>query len=609
MGVDFTKERSIKFLGKDFDGFKRNLMKFSQAHHSGSFEDFNESSPGMAALELNAYVGAVLAFNIDMAFNELRQDTQRQIENAVAFAKGLGYRPQGKRAGHGVQTFFIEVPATTSDGAVVPDDNYSPILRIGAKLDGPNGIVFETLDDVDFSSSTVASPRSVTGSQFDQTTGMPTHFAIQKTVNITAGETKTATFPITDFEPFLQLELPDEDVLEVESVIDSDGNNWYEVDYLPQEMLYDFSVNTGDDSDVVPYVLKLISVPRRFVTDRDPTTKKTSMVFGSGDGVNFDDELVPNLADLALPLPGRRPFSTFSLDPQNFLKTRTLGLSPFNTTLTVRYRVGGGPETNVPPGTIQSVREAFLDFSVTGLDPTKKSNVTNSLETLNTQKTEDGGPEESIVEVKANSSAFFAAQNRVVSREDVIARVMSLPAKFGKPEKVYVKRSSASTNSFDIHILSKDSDGHLTQASATLASNLGTYLRPYRILTTGINLLRTDIINVKIEFGVVVAPKMNRTEVLTKCLSVVRDFMSVDNSQIGSPIFLSRLQAELDGVLGVISVYKLTVKNVIGFQGDVSYSPFAFDVSANTANNIIYCPENAIFEVKFPTRDISGEAK
>lgn len=609
-GVDFFKEHSIKFLNKDFPGFKRDLVKFAQAHHSGSFQDFNESSSGMAILEFQAYTATVLAFYMDMAFNEMKQDSSRQIENVSSFAKSLGYRPQGKRAAHGTETFLIEVPATSQDGKIIPNDLYAPVLRKGAKLDGPNGVVFETLDDIDFSVSTTTDIRMVTGSRFDNTTGQPTHFALQKSIEIGAGETKEAIFSVNDFQQFLSLELTEEDVLEVLSVIDSDGNEWYEVDYLAQEMVYDSHANNSSDSNVVPYILKLRAVPRRFITDRDPTTNKTSLIFGSGDGVNFDDDLIPNLGDLALPLPGRRVFNTFSLDPQNFLKTRSLGLSPFNTDLTIRYRVGGGAQTNVPPGSIKSVREATLDFSVTNLNPLTKGDVIGSLEAINITKTDSGGSEETISEIKANSAAFFAAQNRVVSRPDFIARIMSLPAKFGKPEKVHVKRDNLSSTAVDIHLLSKDEFGHLCQASSTLMTNISSYLSPYRILTDGVNLLRTDIINLKVEFGVVVSPKLNKTEVIAKCLSVVRDFLHIDRMQIASPILLSELQAEIQDVFGVVSVYKLTMKNLFGRQdNNTDYSPVSFDVGSWTSNNILYCPENAIFEIKFPNRDIVGESK
>lgn len=605
-------ERTIKFINKDFLGFKRDLIRFSQAHHSGVFQDFNEASPGMALLELQASIGDSLAFYMDQNFNELRQDGSKQIENAAAFAESKGYRPLGKAAARAVQSFMLEIPAVNQRGAAVPDDRYAPNMLMGSKVQGPNGVFFETVDDLNFATSSIDSPRFITGSRFDSNSGIPTHFAVKKDVEVVAGQTVVDTFTIGDFQPFKELELDSEDVLEVLSVTDTDGNTWYEVDYLARDTVFDASVNSGDDSETVPFVLRLIPAPRRFITQRNVLTNKTKLIFGSGDGVNYDDELIPNLADLALPLAGRRTFSSYALDPQNFLKTRSLGLSPYNTTVTVRYRVGGGELTNVPPGSIRQPAEIVLDFATTNLDATKKGQVINSLETVNVKKSNGGGPAESLSEIKANSDAFFAAQDRCVVREDYVARAKSLPAKFGKPHKVYAKRTNdlININSVDIHVLTKDADGHLTQASTTLMNNIRTYLSKYSGLNVGVNILRAEIVNLKLEFGVVVAPKLNRTEVLTKCLAVARNYLNVDKYEIGQPIVLSDLSAELQKVYGVISVYKLQFKNIFcPQQDDQGYSTTRFDVRANTANNILYCPQNAVFEVKFPSKDIVGEAK
>ncbi len=617
MTIDF-KERSIKYLNRDFQSFRRDLIDFSQAHHSGVFQDYNETSPGMALMDFASYVGDVLSYYQDMQFEELKQDSARQIENVTAFAKRLGYRPSGKRAARGILSTIVEVPATTLNGERVPDELYCPILRKGSRAQGPNGVSFETLSDVHFSASapteSTDETRIVTGSQFDASTGLPTYFAVRKAVEVVAGETKTDIVSIDRFEAFKTIELSNEDVLEVLSVVDSDGNTWTEVDYLPQEVVFDSITNEGDDSSAVPYVMKLKAVPRRFITDRDPTTNKTSLIFGSGDGINFDDELIPNIANYALPLAGRSDFTTFSLDPQNFLKTRTLGLSPFNTTLTITYRVGGGLQTNVPPKSIGSFSDATLEFTSTNLDPVRKSDVVGSIECINVKKTDGGAPEETISEIKANSAAFFAAQNRVVTREDYIARVFSLPAKFGKVSKAFVRKDAINALALDIHVATLDENDHIAQATPTLIQNIKRYLSSYRMLTDAVNLLQTDIINLRVEFGVVISPKFNRNEVLAKCLSTLRDFFKNSNMQIGQPIIFSDINALLKPIVGVISVYDIRIRNVFGTLDGLDYSDnygnsVRFDVQSATQSGILYCPENSIFQIKFPGKDISGESK
>lgn len=612
------KERSIKYLNKDFQSIKRDLIEYTKSHHGDQFQDFNESSPGMALLELTAYVGDVLSFYQDMQFLEIKQQTARQIENVASFAKSLGYRPSGKRSARGIVSVFIEVPATVVNNNSVHDTSYCPVLKAGSKLEGP-GTIFETLTDVDFSKTTATYGTDkklvVAASQYDQTTSVPTHFALLKDVEVVAAETVEDTFSITDFQAFRSIELQREDVVEILSVTDSDGNYWYEVDYLPQELIFDAQVNNESDSSLVPYVLKLIAVPRRFITDRDPITNKTTLIFGSGDGTNFDDELIPNIANLSLPTSGKSNFTTFSLDPQNFLKTRTLGLSPFNTTLTVTYRVGGGAQTNLAAGSIRTVNSAVFEFSSTSLVASKVSDVKSSVECYNEQRTTGGGAEETAVEIKANSSAFFAAQNRTVTREDYISRVLSMPQKFGKVDKVFVRRDAMNELALDIHVLARDENNHLCQASQTLSSNIKKYLSKFRMLTDGVNILTTEIVNLKVDFGVVIAQKFNRNEVLSNCLLVLKDLLSVDKIQVAQPLVISNFISELQNIDGVISVYDFRFSKAMGSTGDLSYSDYtngeisSFDVQANLHNGILYCPENSIFQIKYPNVDIRGESK
>lgn len=605
--ADFSRKPKINYLSGDFSSFVDDLIDYSNAHHSGVLTDKNESSPGMFLLESIAYCGDFLSFYQNNMFNELQKDKARQKKNVVSFARNLGYKVKGKRASRGNINLIIEVPATqNATGETIPDNTFAPILVKGSRFGGPSGVPFETLENISFSSS---EERSVTGSRFDANTGLPTHFALMKTAEIISGETKTETFTIGEFEQFKTIEITEKDIIEIISVIDSDGNEWVEVDYLAQSTVFDEVTNSDDDSEDVPYVLRLLTVPRRFETSYDTETQKTSLIFGSGDGINFDDELIPNVADLALPLAGRTQQPSFAIDPQNFLKTRTLGLSPFNTTITVEYRVGGGSETNVPAFSIEDIFEAKFDFSSTGLNSLIVADVRNSLAVTNPQKTFDGGPEETISEIKANSSAYFAAQNRIVTREDAISRVLSLPKKFGKVSKAFVKRNNFNSSTLNIHALSRDENNHLVQVSNTLKNNLKTYLNKFRMLTDGINILETDIINLRMNFGITVSTKENRTVVLTKCLSSLKEYFSFETQQIGQPIVISDIVSVLQSIVGVVSVYDVVFSNVIGAVDSLEYSNVKFDVGDNTQNGIIYCPDDSVFEIKFLNKDIFGKAK
>jgi hypothetical protein len=606
MAIDVKKERIVSLTNRDFKSLKRDLINFGRAYASGSFTDYNESSPGMAILEFLAYVGDGLHFMLDQAFNESGEGAT-QLENVIALAKARGYRPQGKRPSVGTLHWAVEVPATVdSFGRVVPDDAYTPTLLKGSQGMAQNGTLFETLEDIHFTASL---GREVTGSRFDSNTGMPTHFAIRKYVDVIAGKTVTETFTITEFQQFRRIDLSYEDVIEVIDVFDEEGNEWFEVDYLAQDWVFTSDTNPGDDGVSVPYVLKLQSAPRRFIVDRNIATGVTSLVFGSGDGVSYDDELIPNVASYALPLAGRRTFNSFNIDPQNFLKTRSLGLSPHNTTLTVRYRVGGGSETNVPARSVRQPIVVNLSFASTGLDPLKKGAVEASIGCINLSSMKGGGPAETIKEIKANSAAFFASQSRAVTREDIAARVLSLPSKFGAIEKVFVKPTEAGRYSYDVHILSSDADGNLTTATPTLKSNLATYLKKFKMLTDGVNILDASILDIRVYFGVVVASGKNRSEVLLNCATRLQEYFRRDNMQIGQPIVVSDVVGVLQSIHGVVSVYEVSFTNVFGVTDGLSYSDDRFAITDNLRDGMLICPTGAIFQVKYPTRDIVGSAR
>jgi len=608
MASNAIKEADIKYLNKDFQGFKRDLMQYAQAHFSGVFGDYNEASPGMMLLELQAYVGDVLSFYMDQQFNEMRMQTAQQTKNVALFAKSKGYRPRGPSAAQATQAFFVEVPAQLSGADYVPDYSYAPRLMQGARVQGPNGVFFETSDVVNFASSSDEQPLTKAVTKRDATTGNPTYFALKKTTIVTAGKTVTEDVSVGNFEQFYRYELKQPDVLEIISVVDSAGNTWYETDFLSQDTVMVPVANADPDNDTVPYVIKFVTVPRRFVVDRDIVSGKTSLQFGSGDGVSFDDEIVPNISDMALPVPGRGYYNNFVLDPQNFLKTTSLGMSPMATTLTVTYRVGGGAETNVPANTVKIVDSFQYDWQSNSLIGSKAAAVISSLETTNVTKADGGSPSETVSEIKANADSYFAAQQRAVTREDYIAHIMSMPAKFGRPEKVYITRDNVNPLALDIHMLAKNANNNLQIATPTLKNNVARYLKRLRMLTDGVNILDGKIINFGVSFGVVVSSKSNRVEVLSQCLSVIKDYFNIDRMQIGQPIVKSDVETQLHQVAGVISVYDLSFTNLFGNVAGFDYSTVRHDFST-PKNGIIYCPQDSIFEIKNPNVDIVGETK
>ena len=356
-------------------------------------------------------------------------------------------------------------------------------------------------------------------------------------------------------------------------------------------------------------MLKLRAAPYRFVTEYNVETGKMSLTFGAGETQTFDGDLIPDLGELSIPLYGKDYFTDFAIDPQNFLKTRTLGLSPTNTTLTIKYRVGGGLSTNAGSNTIRSVVQSVFTVGDSSLNAAIVRDVRNSLEVVNPRPVVGGLDEKSIEEVKQLVSANFAAQNRMVGITDFTVRALSMPSRYGSIFRAYARLNPLNKNTIDLHILTKDSSGYVVAPTDDLAQNLKKYLNNFRMVTDVINIAHGEVINVGVRFSVLTNPVSVSSEVLADCLLALKEFFAIDKWQINQPINMTKMYKLISDVPGVLSLISLNFTNLTGTQEGRAYSNASYNILENTANGILYCKENAIFEVKYPNVDIVGTAK
>lgn len=610
MATTTQKKRSIKYLNRDFESFKRDFVEHLRVHFPNTVQDFNESSVGMMFTELAAFIGDNMSFYLDKQVNESYTETSKELKNIFRHAKQLGFKPFGKSAATGTVDAFLKVPAIKNNLQTIPDMRYAGAIKKGAKLKSRNGQTYETLVDVDFSTVDINNPSFVQVGDRDPSSREPTTFVLKVSgLNVKAGETKIATFSIGAYKAFRKITLADDNVLEVIRIDDSEANQWYEVDFLPQDTVFDGLANTGTDATDVPFLLKLRSVPYRFVTQYDVASQLTSLIFGTGDAQTFDGDLIPDLGDLSLPLYGKDTFTDFSLDPQNFLRTRTLGLAPVNTTLTVRYRVGGGAETNAGSGEIDTVADSTFEIGDSSLSANVIRDVGNSFSVINPNPIQGGRDELSVDEVRQLIPAVFAAQSRIVTPPDFVARSLSMPAKFGSVFRANAKVNSFNKNSVELVVLSRDSNGYVTTATQDLKTNLKTYLSRFRMMTDAIEILDGQILNIAINFNVLTNPDFNKTEVVSNGIIALKEFFETDVWQLNQPINLTDIYTTLASVPGVLSVINISIVNRVGNFDNRSYSSTSFNINENKKNGIIYCKENAIFEVKYPNKDIVGVAR
>lgn len=608
-----TKRRVIKYLNRDFQTFTQDLINYLKIYFPTSYQDFNQSSTGMMMTELMSFIGDNLSFYLDKKFNESFLVDAKEVVNVFKIGKGLGFKAFGKAAAIGTVDGYITVPASSSAGQIIPDMRYAGVIKRGAQLKGPNNNTYETLLDADFSVVDITNPNYIKVANKDSKSGQPTSFALRLTDNnsiqVKAGQTKSTTFTVGTYTSFLKLTLPDNDVLEVLSVTDSQGNTWYETDYLAQDTIFDGIANTANDATQVPYVLTLRSVPYRFITDYDISANRMSLIFGSGDASTFDGVLIPDLGDLSLPLYGKSTFTDFNINPQNFLRTSTLGIAPANTTLTVTYRVGGGLSTNAATSQINGVTNATFSVGNTSLTNTVVNDVKNSFSVLNIQPVQGGNDQLDIEVIKALISAYFAAQARIVTTEDFIVRTLSMPSKFGSVFRAMANVNPLNKNSVNLVVLSQDVNGFITVCPATLKTNIQTYLSRFRMLTDAIEILDGQVVDIGVNFGILVNPDYTKAAVLADCLNSLQVFFNVNNWQLGQPINLTSIHALLAGIPGVLSVTNITINNIVGNYAGRTYNTIPYNISLNTKNNIIYLDGGKIFQVHYPNSDIVGVAQ
>jgi hypothetical protein len=610
MATNTQKKRAIKYLNRDFESFKRDLTEHLKVYFPDTIQDFNESSVGMMFTELVSFIGDNLSYYLDKKFDESFIESSRERSNVFKHAKQLGFKTFGKSSAIGTVDAYLQVPASASAGKILPDARYLGTIKKGAKLKGDNGETYETLVDVDFSKVDTSISENYQVNDQDATTEEPLNFIVKSEgVDIKAGETKTATFTVTTYEAFKKITIAEDDVLEILDVTDSEGNKWYEVDFLAQDTVFEGVANTGADATAVPYVLKLRSVPYRFITEFDIDTNRLSLIFGTGDAQNFDGELIPDLGDLALPLHGKDAFTDFSIDPQNFLKTRTMGLAPVNTTLTVKYRAGGGANTNAGANTITTVVESAFDVGDSTLPTATVRDVANSLAVANTNPVQGGKDELPLAEIKQLISANFSAQARAVTAPDFVVRSLSMPSKFGSVFRANARVNPLNKSAVELVVLSRDVQGKASTAPGDLKVNLKRYLSRFRMLTDAVEILDGEIINVALEFEVLTNPDFNKSEVIVNCIESLKEFFEIDKWQINQPINKTSINCLLAQIPGVLSVISMNFVNRVGNYDSRSYSTTIHNVAENTQNGIIYGKENAIFEVKFPNRDIIGVAR
>ena len=610
--------KDIKYLNKDFTELRSSLVNYVKTYFPTTYNDFTPASPGMMFMEMAAYVGDVLSFYLDNQFQETFLQYARQTNNLYELAYMFGYKPNVTGVALADINFYQQVPAISSGSSYIPDFNYAlyiePNSRVTSNLN--SNISFLVGDPVDFSFSSSSDPTEVTIYQITGTT--PQSFLLKKTRKSISATLKSKTYTFGEPVQFATVELNDENIIGILDCVDTDSNPWYEVDYLAQDTIYKSIRNTNTNDPYLsqyqgdtPYLLQLEQVQRRFVT-RFIDSGSLQIQFGAGTATDKDEEIIPNPDNVGLGLPFEKDRLTVAYSPNNFTFTRTYGIAPSTTQLTFSYLTGGGVSANVPSNDLTQFNGS-VQFLNSNLNSTTANTIFNSLAVSNPEAASGGGSGDTEEEIRQNSSANFASQQRNVTQDDYLVRTLAMPAKYGTVAKAYIEPTKAQTISagesnsiLDLYVLSNDSNGYLTTASPALKQNIITYLSQYRMVNDSINIKDGFIINIGVNFEIIILPNYNNNQVLTACILALQDYFTIDKWQINQPILLRNLYILLDRIEGVQTVKTVDIVNKVGTN--LGYSPYAYDITGATANNVIYPSlDPSIFEVKYLNTDIQGK--
>jgi hypothetical protein len=629
-----TKE--VKYLNKTFPEFRQNLIEFAKTYFPDSYNDFNEASPGMMMIEMASYVGDVLSYYIDTQFRENLIQYAEEQDNIISIAQALGYRVKPSTAAYTDLDIFQICPATGITTDYIPDEKYYLRVDAGALFSAPeyDGTTFRSVDIVDFSDPT---EREITVYAVDAN-NKPLTYLIRKKVKVVAGTVKTYDYSFGSAQRFSKFKLPDENVLEIIDVVDAAGNKWYQVDYLAQDLVFDASLNssayTGSDEGIPPsYVLRAKRVPRRFVL-RYNEDYEAELNFGSGildetsTLINLDPRKIANSEY-------EDTLASTTIDPADFLSSKSYGLSPSNTTMTVTYTVGGGLESNVPSNTITDIADISILNNPLGFSAQERAlynDVVASVAVNNPDPAVGGKGQDSVEEIRQNALAFFNAQNRLVTPEDYLVRSYAMPGKFGGVAKVFVAPDEqinnilrntnqeapvggvfadnpAAPNVVNLYVLGYNKDKKVTRLNRDVKHNLKRYLDVYRILTDEIRILDGFVVNIGVKFRVVVFKNYNMNEVIARSIDAVKTFFEIDRWQMNQPIILNDLYTEIALVEGVQSVTSVEVFNRYSFKDGSDYENFIYDIPSATVDGIIYPSlDPCLFELRYPDTDIIASA-
>lgn len=603
--------QGINYTSRNFADIRAGLIDMVKQYYPDIFNDFNDASVGMMLLELNAAVGDMLSFNTDRMFQETQIDYAKERKSVLSMARTFGLKVPGKRPSVTIVDFSVTVPVLGDTF----DLSYAPVIKAGSQVTGA-GKVFETSQDIDFTSPfTIGGiPNRLIIPNFDANNNLVNYTLVKREIVIN-GITKIFKRVITssDVKPFLEIILPDDNVLSIDSVVALDGTNftkdpspdtfldlelrWFEMDALAEsDVFIEDNSRISDNAGIRPG--KWITVNKKFIREYTDLGF-TKLILGGGTQdtsslCDFDSNpaLVNQIGD--------------------FINNLSLGVTPTaNTTMFIKYRVGGGSDTNLGPNVLRNLGNVTM--VVNGPNQTINNAVKSSLKVNNAFPALGGKDEPSVEELRNLVRYNFSSQNRAVTIKDYQARIALMPGMYGVPFRCGVFEEQ---NKIKAYILGLDSNSKLTNSSTTtLKENIATYLADYRMLNDYVEITDGRIVNLAFQIDLYVDKKIPQSQIMAQVINAVKSFMDINKYDMGDSIYMSSLIETINNVGGVMNVIDLRVYNKVG-EGKYSLNeisqPYIDSVTRQidiSQDYTLFGEPTTMFECKFPEIDIQVRVK
>jgi hypothetical protein len=593
-------KRPINYTSRDFESIKNDLENYAKRYYPTTFKDFSEASFGALMLDMVAYVGDQLSFYADFQTNESFLDSAIRYDSVIKLSEAMGYKNPGAAKSTGQVAVYMLVPVSANSR--IPDVEYLPIMQRGSIVSGDNGATYTLASDIDFTDSN----NEITVARTDATTGNPTFFAVKAFGQVVSGQQFEEQVEVGDYQRFLTATLSNPNITEILSIKDSQGNEYFEVDNLSQDVVLSQVKNVDSSTrDDAPFSMRLKPVPRRFTTIFN-TDGTTTIQFGYGSENNLTGDLIADPADVVLNVDSKPYVTETTFDPTNLIRTDKFGVVPVNTTLTVVYTANTSNVANAAAGTITNIVNPRILFNNRpALSEAVISTIVNSIEVDNEEPI-TGDTEQLLAdEIKIRAMGTYAAQNRAVTREDYMNLAYRMPSKFGKIKRANVVRDQNSLKrNLNMYVLSENVLGNLSAPNSVLKENLKVWLDNYRMINDTIDILDGKVINIGIKYEIIPDMDINRFDLLEKCNEAIQDEFLTIKFGLGESVYISEIYKVLNNVPGVTDTKTVEFYNITGGL----YSNFIYDVEANISNDGRYLriPEDAAAEILFPGNDILG---